>query len=34
MSEADLVLGLRAGRPALLGAAEEMSPSDITELYA
>jgi heme exporter protein A len=34
LSEADLVLGLRAGRPALLGAAEEMSSSEITELYA
>jgi heme exporter protein A len=34
LSEADLVLGLRAGRPALLGAAEETSSSEITELYA
>jgi heme exporter protein A len=34
LAEADLVLGLRAGRQALLGAAEDTSSAEITELYA
>jgi len=33
LAEADLVLGLRAGRPALLGAAGELSVAQITGLY-
>jgi heme exporter protein A len=33
LAEADLVLGLRAGRQALLGAAEDTSSAEITELY-
>ncbi len=33
LAEADLVLGLRAGRPALLRAASEVVPEQITELY-
>jgi heme exporter protein A len=33
VAEADLVLGLRAGRPALLRAASEVDPSEIQELY-
>jgi heme exporter protein A len=33
LAEADLVLGLRAGRPALLGAAGELSAAQITGLY-
>jgi heme ABC exporter ATP-binding subunit CcmA len=33
LAEADLVLGLRAGRQALLGAAEDMSSAEIAELY-
>src|SRR4029077_18672457 len=33
LAEADLVLGLRAGRPALLGAADEVDPGEIAELY-
>jgi ABC-type transporter Mla maintaining outer membrane lipid asymmetry ATPase subunit MlaF len=33
IAEADLVLGLRAGRPALLGAAAEVSVEQVTELY-
>jgi heme exporter protein A len=33
LAEADLVLGLRAGRQALLGAAEEMTSAEIAELY-
>ena len=33
LSEADLVLGLRAGRPALLRDAERVDPSEIAELY-
>jgi len=33
LAEADLVLGLRAGRPALLGRPEEVSGEAITELY-
>jgi heme exporter protein A len=34
LAEADLVLGLRQGRPALLRAAGEVTPGEITELYA
>jgi heme exporter protein A len=33
LAEADLVLGLRAGRQALLGTAEDTSSAEITELY-
>jgi heme exporter protein A len=33
LSEADVVLGLRAGRPALLRAAGEVDRSEIAELY-
>ena len=33
LAEADVVLGLRAGRPALLGAAEEVTSEEIAELY-
>ena len=33
LAEADLVLGLRAGRPALLGAAAALSAGQITGLY-
>ena len=33
LAEADLVLGLRAGRPALLRAAGEVTPAEIAELY-
>jgi len=33
LAEADLVLGLRAGRPALLRAAGDVDPAEITELY-
>jgi len=33
LAEADIVLGLRAGRPALLAAAADVSAEQITELY-
>jgi heme exporter protein A len=33
LAEADVVLGLRDGRPALLRAAAELDPAEITELY-
>jgi heme exporter protein A len=33
LAEADLVLGLRAGRPTLLRAAGEVDPDEIAELY-
>jgi heme exporter protein A len=33
LAEADLVLGLRAGRPALLREASAVTPPEITELY-
>jgi heme exporter protein A len=33
LAEADLVLGLRGGTPALLGAASEVSSAEIAELY-
>jgi heme exporter protein A len=33
LAEADVVLGLRAGRPALLRAAAEVTGAEITELY-
>jgi heme exporter protein A len=33
VAEGDVVLGLRAGRPALLGAAAEIDGDDIAELY-
>jgi heme exporter protein A len=33
LAEADLVLGLRGGRPALLARAADLEPSRITELY-
>jgi heme exporter protein A len=33
LAEADVVLGLRAGRPALLRAAAEVDPAEIAELY-
>jgi heme exporter protein A len=33
LAEADVVLGLRAGRPALLRRAAEVDPSEIAELY-
>jgi heme exporter protein A len=33
LAEADVVLGLRAGRPALLAAAAELDAADVTELY-
>jgi len=33
LAEADLVLGLRAGRPALLRGAGEVTPAEIAELY-
>jgi heme exporter protein A len=33
LTEADVVLGLRGGRPVLLRAASEVDASDIAELY-
>jgi hypothetical protein len=33
LAEADLVLGLRAGRQAMLRAAREVGPEEIAELY-
>jgi heme exporter protein A len=33
LAEADVVLGLRAGRPVLLAEASALGPADITELY-
>jgi heme exporter protein A len=33
LAQADVVLGLRAGRPALLGAANDFDASEIAELY-
>jgi heme exporter protein A len=33
LAEADVALGLRAGRPALLGAAGEIEPADVAGLY-
>ncbi len=33
LADADLVLGLRGGRPALLRAASEVDPAEIAELY-
>ena len=33
LSEADVVLGLRAGRPALLRAAADVDAAEIAELY-
>jgi heme exporter protein A len=33
LAEADLVLGLRAGRPVLLAQAASVAPAEITELY-
>jgi heme exporter protein A len=33
LAEADLVLGLREGRPVLLRSAAEVTPTEITELY-
>jgi heme exporter protein A len=33
LAEADLVLGLREGRPVLLGPAAQVTPAEITELY-
>jgi hypothetical protein len=33
LAEADLVLGLRAGRQALLRAAADVDPAEIAELY-
>jgi heme exporter protein A len=33
LADADLVLGLRAGRPALLSAADDVDPREIVELY-
>jgi heme exporter protein A len=33
LAEADIVLGLRAGRPALLRGAGEVTPAEIAELY-
>ena len=33
LSEADVVLGLRAGHPALLAEAVEVSADEVTELY-
>jgi heme exporter protein A len=33
LAEADIVLGLRAGRPALLRAATDVDPGEIAELY-
>jgi hypothetical protein len=33
LAEADLVLGLRAGRPALLADAGSVGAGEITELY-
>jgi heme exporter protein A len=33
LAEADVVLGLRSGRPALLGTAAEVSAEDVAELY-
>jgi heme exporter protein A len=33
LAQADVVLGLRAGRPALLRAAAEVDPAEISELY-
>jgi heme exporter protein A len=33
LAQADLVLGLRAGRPALLAPAAEVGPDDLRELY-
>jgi ABC-type multidrug transport system ATPase subunit len=34
LAEADVVLGLRGGAPALLASAREVTPADIQELYA
>ena len=34
LAEADTVLGLRAGRPAVLGAADAVSAAELRELYA
>jgi heme exporter protein A len=34
LSEADLVLGLRAGRPELLAATSQVAPDDVRRLYA
>jgi heme exporter protein A len=34
LAEADLVLGLRGGRPALAGAAADVRPEQVEELYA
>jgi heme exporter protein A len=33
LSEADLALGLRGGRPVLLGTADEIDPADVGALY-
>jgi hypothetical protein len=33
LAQADVVLGLRAGRPARLRAAAEVDPDEIAELY-
>jgi heme exporter protein A len=33
LAEADMVLGLRAGRPALLRMAADVDPAEIAELY-
>jgi heme exporter protein A len=33
LAQADLVLGLRAGRPALLRSAAQVTPADVAELY-
>ncbi len=33
LAEADLVLGLRGGRPVLLAEASSLGPAEITELY-
>jgi hypothetical protein len=33
LADADVVLGLRAGRPALLRAAPEVDPAEIADLY-
>jgi ABC-type transporter Mla maintaining outer membrane lipid asymmetry ATPase subunit MlaF len=34
LAEADVVLGLRAGRPALLAPAAQVAPADVRTLYA
>jgi heme exporter protein A len=34
LAEADLVLGLRQGRPAFVGAVEQLTPGQLKELYA